>query len=53
MSRKIIIDCDPGIDDAIALALALFDPRLEVVAITACAGVTDSEQATQNVRASG
>ncbi|MEZ6136813.1 MAG: nucleoside hydrolase [Pirellulaceae bacterium] len=51
MSRKIIIDCDPGIDDAVALALALFDPRLDVVAITACAGVTDPEQATQNVRA--
>ncbi len=31
-----IIDCDPGIDDAVALALALFDPRLEVLAVTAC-----------------
>jgi inosine-uridine nucleoside N-ribohydrolase len=51
MSRKIIIDCDPGIDDAVALAIALFDPRLDVVAITACAGVIDAEQATQNVRA--
>ncbi len=51
MARKIILDCDPGIDDAIALALALFDPRLEVVAITACAGTVDAEQATQNVRA--
>ncbi len=50
MTRKIIIDCDPGIDDAVALALALFDPRLDVVAITACAGTTDAEQATQNVR---
>ncbi len=51
MSRKVIIDCDPGIDDAVALALALFDPRLEVVAITACAGTVDADQATQNVRA--
>lgn len=51
MARKIIIDCDPGIDDALALTLALFDPRLEVVAITACAGTVDAEQATQNVRA--
>ncbi len=50
MARKVIIDCDPGIDDAVALALALFDPRLEVVAITACAGTVDAEQATQNVR---
>ena len=51
MARKVIIDCDPGIDDAVALALALFDPRLDVVAITACAGTVDAEQATQNVRA--
>ena len=49
MARKVIIDCDPGIDDAVALALALFDPRLEVVAITACAGTVDAERATQNV----
>lgn len=51
MARKIIIDCDPGIDDAVAIVLALFDPRLEVVAITAGAGIVDAEQATQNVRA--
>ena len=35
MTRKLIIDCDPGIDDAVALTLALFDPRLEVLAATA------------------
>ncbi|MBX3422151.1 MAG: nucleoside hydrolase [Pirellulaceae bacterium] len=51
MPRKIIIDCDPGIDDALALSCALFDPRLEVLAITACAGTVDSEQATRNVHA--
>jgi inosine-uridine nucleoside N-ribohydrolase len=50
MARKVIIDCDPGIDDALALALALFDPRLEVVAVTACAGIVDADQATENVR---
>ena len=38
MAKKVIIDCDPGIDDAVALCMALFDPRLEVVAITATAG---------------
>ena len=32
MAKKVIIDVDPGIDDAIALAIALFDPRLEVLA---------------------
>ena len=49
MTRKIIIDCDPGIDDATALCMALFDPRLEVLAITATAGTVDADQATSNV----
>lgn len=43
------MDCDPGIDDALALCLSLLDPRLEVLAVTACAGTTDADQATQNV----
>src|SRR5262245_44082487 len=51
MPRKVIIDCDPGIDDAVALALALFDPRLEVVAVTAVAGNVPAARATQNVQA--
>ncbi len=51
MTRKIIIDCDPGIDDAIAIAIALFDPRLDVLAITASAGTVDADQATNNVTA--
>jgi inosine-uridine nucleoside N-ribohydrolase len=50
MPRKVIIDCDPGIDDAIAVALALFDPRLEVVAVTATAGNVPADQATRNVQ---
>lgn len=49
MARKIILDCDPGIDDAVALALALFDPRLDVLAVTACAGTVDGERSTQNL----
>lgn len=49
MTRKIIIDCDPGIDDAVAICMALFDPRLEVVAITATPGTVDAERATANV----
>lgn len=51
MPRKIIIDCDPGIDDAVALAMALFDPRLEVVAVTAVAGNAPAERVTLNVQA--
>jgi non-specific riboncleoside hydrolase len=51
MARKVIIDCDPGIDDAVALAMALFDPRLEVVAVTAVAGNVTADLATRNVQA--
>ncbi len=51
MTRKVIIDCDPGIDDAVALSMALFDPRLEVVAVTATAGNVSAEQGSRNVQA--
>ena len=49
--RKLIIDCDPGIDDAVALAIALFDPRLDVLAVTATGGNVPAEQATANLQA--
>lgn len=49
MGRKVIIDCDPGIDDALAISLALWNPDIELLAITACAGTTDAEQATSNL----
>ncbi len=51
MTRKIIIDCDPGIDDAVAICTALFDPRLEVLAITPTAGTVEAAQSTTNVTA--
>ncbi len=38
MSRKIIIDTDPGQDDAIAILLALASPELDLLGITAVAG---------------
>jgi inosine-uridine nucleoside N-ribohydrolase len=50
MARKVIIDCDPGIDDAVALCLALFDPRLDVLAVTAVEGNVPAEQASRNVQ---
>jgi inosine-uridine nucleoside N-ribohydrolase len=51
MARKVILDVDPGIDDAVALCMALFDPRLEVVAVTAVGGNCAPDQATRNVQA--
>jgi len=38
LPRKLILDIDPGIDDAISLAIALFDPRLDILAVTATGG---------------
>ncbi len=51
MARKVILDVDPGIDDAMALCWALLSPRLEVVAVTAVAGNCAAAQATRNVQA--
>jgi inosine-uridine nucleoside N-ribohydrolase len=50
MARKVILDVDPGIDDALAVALALFDPRLDVLAVTATGGIVRPQQATLNVQ---
>ncbi len=49
MARKVILIGDPGIDGAFAIALALGDPGLEVVALVASAGNVEAEQATANM----
>jgi inosine-uridine nucleoside N-ribohydrolase len=51
MARKVVLDLDPGIDDAVALIMALFDPDLEVLAVTAVAGNVGADQATRNLQA--
>jgi purine nucleosidase len=51
MARKVILDVDPGVDDAVALSLALGDPSLEVLAVTATGGVVSPQQSTINVQA--
>ncbi len=48
-ARPCIIDTDGGVDDALALLLALSSPELEVKAITVVAGNTDVVQAVKNV----
>lgn len=47
MALPIMIDCDPGHDDAIALVLALASPELEVKAVTASAGNQTPEDPAQ------
>jgi purine nucleosidase len=48
--RKIIIDTDPGQDDAVAILLALASPELEVLGITAVAGNVPLALTQKNAR---
>ena len=48
--RKIIIDTDPGQDDAVAILLALASPELEVLGITAVAGNVPLALTERNAR---
>lgn len=48
MTTPIILDCDPGHDDAIALLLALASPELDVLAVTTVAGNQTLAKTTKN-----
>ena len=49
--KRLIIDTDPGIDDAQAITMALKSSDLvEVVAFTTCHGNVDVSQVTTNLR---
>jgi inosine-uridine nucleoside N-ribohydrolase len=51
LPHKLIIDADPGIGDALAIAVALFDPDIDLVGLTATAGCVTGRTATRNVHA--
>jgi pyrimidine-specific ribonucleoside hydrolase len=46
--RPVILDCDPGHDDALAIALAVLRPELDVLAITTVAGNASLGATTRN-----
>ena len=48
MSTKIVIDCDPGHDDAIAILLALASPEVELTGVTTVAGNQTLDKTTRN-----
>ena len=47
-ARKVVIDTDPGTDDALAILLALNSPELDVKALTVVAGNVVVEQGVEN-----
>lgn len=49
--RRIILDCDPGHDDAIALLVAHGSPEIELMAVTTVAGHQTLDKVTRNARA--
>lgn len=46
--RKIILDCDPGIDDAMAIIMAAYSPHIDLLGITTVAGNVSVEKTTRN-----
>jgi inosine-uridine nucleoside N-ribohydrolase len=48
MSTRIVIDCDPGHDDAIAILLALASPEVELIGVTTVAGNQSLDKTTHN-----
>jgi purine nucleosidase len=48
MPRKIVLDCDPGHDDAIALLLAHGNPEIDLLAVTTVAGNQTLDKVTRN-----
>jgi inosine-uridine nucleoside N-ribohydrolase len=49
VARKLIIDLDPGIGDAVAAVLAMLDPEFDLLALTATSGIVTGETATRNL----
>ncbi|WP_285768462.1 nucleoside hydrolase [Peribacillus sp. SI8-4] len=47
-TKKIILDCDPGHDDAISIILAASQPSLDILGITTVSGNAEIEKTTRN-----
>jgi purine nucleosidase len=50
-TMKLIIDCDTGIDDSLALLYAVASPNVDLVAVTCTAGNVEAKQVAINTRA--
>ena len=47
-ARKVVIDTDPGVDDAMAILMALASPELDVIGLTTIFGNVATTTATAN-----
>lgn len=50
MSNRVILDTDPGVDDAMAIALCVTHPDIDLVALTTVFGNVSVEQSTRNAQ---
>eukprot|EP00064_Thunnus_orientalis_P016131 superscaffoldBa00003130_g16194 len=48
MKKKLILDVDTGVDDAMAIMMAVADPSVEILGITCCHGNTILENVLKN-----
>ena len=48
MKTPLVIDCDPGVDDFIAISMALESPELNVLALTTTGGNVPLRYASRN-----
>ncbi|GHT46611.1 nucleoside hydrolase [Planctomycetales bacterium] len=50
MPKKVVLDVDPGIVDAMVLCLAAFEPSIEIVALTSTGGNVPADIAARNLQ---
>ncbi|MDJ1121041.1 nucleoside hydrolase [Olsenella sp. YH-ols2217] len=50
MAKKIILDCDPGHDDAVAMLLAHANPEIELLGVTTIGGNQTLDKVTHNAQ---
>ncbi|PMB83171.1 pyrimidine-specific ribonucleoside hydrolase RihA [Limosilactobacillus pontis] len=48
MAKKIILDCDPGHDDALAMTMAVASPQIDLLAVTTSAGNQTPDKTLNN-----
>ena len=50
MKRNVVLDCDPGHDDAIAILLLCYSDEFNLLGVTSCAGNQTIEKTSKNIK---